>query len=161
MDCQTCVRLLAKPDISALPLIGHYHFALTFKNQLLTDFLIYVLLELMTIDYIYKNKIKKQLTLKIAEGLKKQQINPSQASIISSYILNDFDALSNQFQLINFLAKLADKWPIFENIYNIETGKIKEKQEKEAVKKTVQMIKENKINDALQITKESINKKGI
>ncbi|MFC1711045.1 hypothetical protein ACFLZ1_00505 [Patescibacteria group bacterium] len=112
----------------------------------------------MPLDKEYKKKLLKKLTLRISEGLEKQEISTGQASIIASYILNDFDNLNSQFQLNDFLAKMADKWEVFADIYSTETGKEKQENDVKTAKKVEQMIKENKIDGALNLSKEAVNK---
>ena len=57
-------------------------------------------------DEKYKDKVAKELALRIAEGLIKEEIKLAESRKIALYILEQSKAASNHSQLIGFLEKL-------------------------------------------------------
>jgi hypothetical protein len=113
----------------------------------------------MNPDDAYKNKIGERIVRGIAQGLKENKITVEEASVISTYLLENIDKAKDNLRLFNFLEELAKKWPIFSNILTVETGEIKEEKEKEAVKKASNLIQQDKIEEAIKVAEDATTQK--
>lgn len=109
----------------------------------------------MNPDQAYKEKTIQRLALKIADSLENGQISKEQAAEISSYILENIDKTNNNAELFTFLEDLATKWPMFSNLATSEDikvgGEIAEAVKQEKVEEIGDLIKENKIDEALKV----------
>lgn len=100
-------------------------------------------------DEAYKDKIGERLTLRLADALEKHEVTVDQASEISTYILDNIDKAQSNLELVNFLTELSSKWSIFGNTAVIEQGEVKEQKEEAAIGQASQLIKEDKIDEAI------------
>ncbi|HUV47131.1 MAG TPA: hypothetical protein VMW29_03275 [Candidatus Bathyarchaeia archaeon] len=112
----------------------------------------------MNFDTAHKDKIGKQLAISLAQGLKEGKITLKESPVISSYILDNIDKITDSSQLIEFLKKLSEKWPIFANTLTLEKGEVEEVEEEKTAKKATDLIKENKIDEALKTIGETTKK---
>lgn len=112
----------------------------------------------MDFDEIYKNSLGKQLTVRLAEALRNQEISEEELPVVANYILENIDNIVNHSQLLDFLTNLGQRWPIFSNILVLEKKGQIETKEKETLKQAMGLIKENKIDEAINIVKTSTEK---
>lgn len=112
----------------------------------------------MNPDEAYKSKIGERLTRTLADGVGKGEINEEEASEISTYILENIDKAENNLQLLSLLEELAKKWPVFEHILTLEQAEITDKKEDAAVQHAENLIKENKLDEALSVVGNMTNK---
>lgn len=113
----------------------------------------------MNSDDTYKNKIGERVVRRLGQALKDGEISLEDASVISSYLLDNIDKAKDNLQLFNFLEGLAKRWPIFSNILTAETGEIIDKKEKEAVEKASGLIQQNKIDEAIKVAEDATDQK--
>lgn len=99
----------------------------------------------------YKNKIGERLTRTLADALGQGVLSEEQAVEIAEYVLQNIDAPQNSAQLLDLLTELAHKWAIFGHILTLELGEITGKQDQVAVEKAEELIKQNRIDDALNV----------
>lgn len=127
---------------------------MTFNSNLFT-------LDIMDIstDEAYKDRIGERLTLRMAQALKDGEITEDELPVIASYLLENIDKCKNSSEIFDFLVKIAKKWSFFENILTIEHGQILEKQEEEQASKVEDLIKQNKIDDALKVAENAMDRK--
>lgn len=102
-----------------------------------------------------KDKIGKQLTVRLAEALKKGEVKLEEASKASSFILDNIDKITIHDKLVDFLNRLNSKWPVFSQILTIEKGKIVEKQEKAVSEQASELLKEKKIDEVINKVKQT------
>lgn len=112
-----------------------------------------------TYDQAYKNKLGDRIARKLADALQNESVSEEEASVISAYILDNIDKAQNSSDLFAFLTNLSEKWPIFASVLTVEQGQIEEKKDEKTVEKVEELIKENKIDDALKVA-ESANKQN-
>ncbi len=105
----------------------------------------------MNSDEAYKNKIGARLTKTLADALLKGEIIENEASEISTYILDNIDKAQDSSQLLSFLEELSNKWSIFNQILTLEQAVITEKKEDIAVQQAEILVKENKLDEALDV----------
>lgn len=105
----------------------------------------------MNPDETYKNNIGERLTKTLAEALSQGVVSEEEASSIANYILENIDKAQNSTQILDFLTELTQKWPIFDPTLTMELGEAMDKKEEGAVEKAENLIKENKIDEALKV----------
>ena len=115
----------------------------------------------MNPDEAYKNKILERVALKIADSLENGQLSKEQASEISSYILENIDNKKNNSELFSFLEELAVKWPMFSGLVASEQSEVVETVKQEKVEEIGDLIKDNKIDEALKAATEANNTNDI
>jgi arsenate reductase-like glutaredoxin family protein len=110
-------------------------------------------------DAKYKDKVAKKLATRLAEALKKEEINLEESRKIAVYILNNLKKTTDQNQLTEFLNQLGKDWPAFANISLIEKGEVIKQKEELATQKASELIKENRIDEAIQAVKTATEEK--
>ena len=105
----------------------------------------------MDINEEYKDKLGQSLTLQLAQALKAGNITEEDLPTAASYILNRIDTLKTKEELIQFLTDLASKWTFFSNTLLMEKGEIIEAQEDKKVDQMEELIKQNKLDEALSV----------
>ena len=104
-------------------------------------------------DEVYKNKIGARITKTLGEALLRGDINEDEASEIGDYVMENIDNAKNNAELLDFLINLANKWPVFDSILTAELQQATGAKEDAVVKETEDLIKENKIDEALKTVK--------
>lgn len=101
----------------------------------------------------HKNKIEKMVVEEMISSLEKNELKEEELSAIAEFILGKIDNIKTQEELIVFLGELSSKWLIFKNIEELEKGEVKEQQEKIVAKDVLQLAKDGKIEDAIDLAK--------
>jgi len=112
----------------------------------------------MDFDEIYKNRVGKHLTIRLALALKSGEITEQELPIIARFILDHIDNILNHEQLIQFLTNLSQKWPIFNHILTIEKGEEILNKEGYAINQIQQLLKQKRYNEAITIAKNIMEK---
>lgn len=105
----------------------------------------------MDSDKAYKKNIGARLTKKLAEALRQGVVNEDETSEIATYILDNIDNAENSVQLLEFMEKLAKKWPLFQGILVLEQGEVDKQKEDVALQQASELLKSNDIEGALDI----------
>lgn len=114
----------------------------------------------MQFDENRKNQLGTELVKTLANALKEGKIDERETAKASSFLLSELDNIQSHEQIITFLTQLTVKWPIFENVLVMEKSYVADKVEDQKVAQMEKLIKENKLNDALQIGKAQTNTQG-
>lgn len=109
----------------------------------------------------YKNKIGARITKIMGESLLQGTITEEQAGEISDYLLENIDLAKTNSELLTFIENLSAKWSIFSSILTspdqvqAPSPIINSVQETtdQIVHAAEDLIKENKIDEALEVTK--------
>lgn len=109
----------------------------------------------------YKNKTGARITKIMGESLLHGIITEEQAGEISAYLLENIDLAKTNSELFDFVTNLSAKWPIFNSILTssdqvqVSLSTVNTIQEKtdQIIHTTEDLIKENKIDEALQVAK--------
>ncbi len=115
----------------------------------------------MNPDQAYKNKALERVAVKIADSLENGQLNKEQAAEISSYVLENIDNKKNNSELFNFLEELAVKWSIFSSLVTSQQDEVAESVKQEKVEEIGDLIKDNKIDEALKVAADANNANDI
>ena len=110
---------------------------------------------------VYKDKIGARITRIMGESLLQGILTEDQAEEISSYLLENIDLAKTNSELLDFITNLSAKWPIFSSILaspdqtQAPLPVVDQAQEKthQIVHAAEDLIKENKIDEALEVTK--------
>lgn len=109
----------------------------------------------------YKDKIGTRITTIIGEGLLQLKVTEDEAEQMGKYILDNIDQTKTNSELLDFVTNLSVKWPIFNSILTSDSQTVPsapfptQTQEKtdEIVHTAEDLVKENKIDEALQVAK--------
>ncbi len=107
----------------------------------------------MAIDSVYRDKVGKDLTLRLTGVMEKEQITQEESRVIADVILTELDKVQTQEQMLQFLSALSQKWPFFSDVLTLEKGVAQIEEEGRETVKVEELIKENKIDEALETIK--------
>ena len=107
----------------------------------------------MVIDSVYRDKVGKELTLRLAAVMEKEQISEEESRTIADVVLTELDKAQTQEQMLQFLSDLSQKWVFFSDVLTLEKGVAQGEQEGKETIKVEELIKENKIDEALDAAK--------
>lgn len=113
----------------------------------------------MGFDKDYKERAAKKLAMRLAQGLKKGEITLKDSTQIASHILDNLDKVTEQSQLVEFLDRLGKEWPIFAHVSASEKGEVAKQKESLASEKASELIKQNKIDEAIKTVAKVTEKK--
>lgn len=105
----------------------------------------------MDFDEKHKDIVGERLTRKLARAIENGDMNQEQASEASAYILDTIDTLEDHAQLISFLTTISQKWPVFSSVLDLEQGEVSQAKEEQKVEEVENLLKENKIDEALHV----------
>ncbi|MBI3486441.1 hypothetical protein HY025_05905 [Candidatus Daviesbacteria bacterium] len=105
----------------------------------------------------HRKEVEKMIVDAIILGLEKQQIQEKDLSRVADYVLANIDNIQNQEQMIKFVDEISLRWPIFENIREIERSMIKKTEEAEIAKQALNLIKSGKFHEAANLTTQVTN----
>lgn len=116
--------------------------------------------EVMDFDEAHKNVIGERLARKVARALEDGTVTLEQLPEISSYILDNIDTITTHDQLMTFLTNLSQKWPVFSDVLTMEEGEVQEKKEDQKIEQVEDLLKENKIDEALKVAESATEQGG-
>lgn len=103
---------------------------------------------------------KKEVGLKIADlidsGIRQKTITEDEASVLSTYIIENLEKINTHEELMNFLRELSAKNAIFSYLLVTESGEVKEQKDNEVAREAEGLVKNGKIDEALSMIKEEI-----
>ncbi|MBU4016288.1 hypothetical protein KJ980_01655 [Patescibacteria group bacterium] len=100
-----------------------------------------------------KDEVLKAIAELIIAGLKDGSIVEDDLFPIANFVLEKIDTLATEEQMVVFLSELAQKWPVFSKIYSHEKGKVLEHTENLAAQNVMDLAKEGKIDEAVDLAK--------
>lgn len=116
----------------------------------------------------YKDKIGIRIANIIGEGLLQLKITEEDAEQIGKYVLENIDLAKTNSELLDFVTNLSAKWPIFNSILTssdqaqVPLPTVNPVQEKtdQIIHTAEDLLKENKIDEALQVAKTATEDPG-
>lgn len=109
----------------------------------------------------YKDKIGMRTARILKEALSSGTIKEDQSDEVATYILGNIDLAKTNSELLTFVEDLSLKWPIFRSILSspdqmwtpqLTANQVQDKTN-QAVHTAEDFLKENKIEEALQVAK--------
>ncbi len=116
----------------------------------------------------YKDKIGTRIAGILGESLSQGTITEDQSDEIANYILENIDLATTNSELFTFIENLSAKWPIFSSILTssdqaqtpLSTANSVQEKTDQIIHTTEDLIKENKIDEALQVAKTATENPG-
>lgn len=103
----------------------------------------------------YREKIGTSLTLRLNDAYAQGVLSEDETPVIAQFILDRIDKVNNHQELLSFLEELSNKWPLFGPVLMIEKSQKNEENNQQSVDKIEQLIKENKIDEALNVAEKA------
>lgn len=102
-----------------------------------------------------KEEVQKIILREISDGLKNGKLTADETTKIASFVNEKVRLINDRNELLVFLKDLADRWPIFNNIYQVEKGKEEQKEDVQAVIRAEELIKEGRLDEAIMVAKKA------
>lgn len=97
----------------------------------------------------HKKQLEKMIIDTLVEALEKKKLTEPELQTVSAYVLENIDKIQIHHDLVIFVDQLSKKWPIFQNIEQIEKGEESRILETEAAKTMLTLIKDGKSSEAM------------
>lgn len=97
--------------------------------------------------------IQSAIVEKIAQALEEEKVAEDELPEIATFVLEKTNNITTEEQLLLFLDDLAQKWPFFEPIEELEKGREREKGEEQVVEDVLKLAKSGQINEAVDLAK--------
>ena len=101
----------------------------------------------------YREKVGATLTHRLNDAYAQGAISEDETPIVAQFILDHIDKTTNHAELIALIEELSNKWPLFGPVLVAERSQQEaeniSKQENQAVTEVENLLKENKIDEAL------------
>jgi len=101
----------------------------------------------------YKTQIQRQIIQAMIQGIESNTFDYRQVYLVANFALEELEKVTTHPELVTFLEKLTQKWPIFAKVGNVEMGKVIEEKKDDLTAEVVQMMKEGDIEGALEAAK--------
>lgn len=101
----------------------------------------------------HKHELEKKIVETLIGALEKNELVEDQLSIIAGRVLERIDTLSTQDELAEFLTELCVEWPMFQQLLEIELGKVKSEVEKKVAHEVLLLANSGKIEEAIRLAK--------
>lgn len=88
-------------------------------------------------------------------ALENKGMTEEQMGDVSFFVLERIDLIKTQQELIGFLEKLSEKWPIFTGILGITRGEADAIEDKQTVLNVQDLIKQGNLDQAIAVAKEA------
>src|SRR3989344_6534746 len=82
----------------------------------------------------HKKEIEAKIVEDIVFGLESNKISETDLPRIADFVLGKIDNIQNHEELVSFLNELSEKWPVFDNLEEVERGEVKDSEEGQAEK---------------------------
>lgn len=103
-----------------------------------------------------KEQVQGKILQEISDDLKKGELSSDETTKIAGFVQEKIKLVNDRNELLAFLKELSDKWPIFNNIYQVEKGEEEQKKDVQAAEKAKELIKEGKLDEAISVAKNAI-----
>ena len=101
----------------------------------------------------YREKVGASLTHRLNDAYSQGALSEEETPIVAQFILDHIDKTSNHAELIALIEELSNKWPLFGPVLVAERSQQDaeniSKNEEQAVSEVENLLKENKIEEAL------------
>lgn len=98
-----------------------------------------------------KTTIEQQIIQLMTSSLEAKTLEADQTHLIANFVLEHLEAVQTHAELVNFLSSLAEKWPIFAPLGNIEMGKTIAAHRDELTHNVMDKVKSGDIDGALEM----------
>lgn len=112
----------------------------------------------MDVSPLHKDEIERRILLKVADGLEENKLTESELPSIADFVLANIDHATDHDKMIKFLDDLSSRWPVFENIEQMERGEVLEANEVKVEQEVFRLAKAGQVEDAIKLAKNFIGK---
>lgn len=106
----------------------------------------------------HKEEVIRLIVEVALDRLEKGQLTQAQMPEIANFVLTNVDRATDHHQIVKVALDLASRYPIFKNVAEIESGEERKFIESSTAQTMAQMIKEGKVQDALNLSKTVIQR---
>lgn len=99
----------------------------------------------------YKEQIQGQILSIMTTGLESNSLHTTQIPLIAGFVREKIETVATHTQLVAFLAELAQKWPVFAPLGNMEMGKAIEAHKGQLTDDVMNKVKSGDIDGALEM----------
>lgn len=101
----------------------------------------------------HKREIEGKIIDVITHSLEQGKLAEDDLPKIADFVLGRVDALKDHEELVAFFYELSKKWPIFDNLEDLERGEVKEVIEDKVEEQVLTLAKNGKIEEAIKLAK--------
>ena len=105
----------------------------------------------------HKKEIEKKIVNKALTSYGEEVISKDELKNIAEFTVDGMKAVNTRQQLLEFLKHLSEKWQFFSSIVIIEEGEYKGFIERDAYSKVLDLAKQGKIEEAINLSKSITN----
>lgn len=109
----------------------------------------------MEFTAVEKQELEQKIVDIITSSLEQKKVTEDELSPISTYVLNNIDTIKDREGLLYFLEQLSARWAIFDDLYELEKGGDKKKEDDQAVKNIEGLIESGNLDQALAVAKQA------
>lgn len=102
-----------------------------------------------------KKEIEQAIVDTCISALENKSMTEEQMGDVSFFVLERIDLIKNQDELITFLEKLSERWPMFTGILDIARGKAGAIEDKKTVIDVQNLVKQGNLDQAIKMAKEA------
>lgn len=99
-----------------------------------------------------KAQIENMIVDAILLGIEKKLATEEDLPKIADYVLRYIEPITTEQDLLRFLDDLSLRWPIFENVRQIEKGTMRQFLERQMAQQALKLIQSGKFNEAVGVT---------
>ncbi len=98
-------------------------------------------------------KVDRRLLESLITAIEADKINDEELPVLANFVLEKIDSTKNHEQLIKGLEELSAKWPIFDNIEELERGEVQEAKEDKVEQDVLNLAKNGRVEEAISLAK--------
>lgn len=107
----------------------------------------------MVVTATYRAEVERRILETMARALESNQLKEEDTAKIAQFILDYLDECDTHPEVITFLDKLAQQWPVFAELGNSEMARVIESKKSDVTKNMEQLIHQGNIQGALETAK--------
>jgi hypothetical protein len=102
---------------------------------------------------LHKQEVDKKLREAIVAGVENGKLEETDLTPLADLILERFDTIRNEEELLIFLRELAERWDAFSHLVILEEGKQKDAAEKKVLDQVMDLTHNGNIDEAISLAK--------
>ena len=102
-------------------------------------------------------RFEGQITEIIINAIDKEELTTDQAREITAFWLPRVKSITAEDALATLVEDLSARWPMFNSVVIIEQGEIRSEDEKKITEEVISLVKDGKIEEAVQLAKAANN----
>lgn len=107
----------------------------------------------MVVTREYRAEVERRLLETMARALENNQLTEEQSSQVAKFILDYLDDCDDHQEIIEFLDRMAQQWPVFAEVGNAEMARAIESKKGDVTKNMEALVQQGNIQQALETAK--------